>query len=144
MRGWKTTSELTDWIVVLLSFFMLMTGYGMTAGFMEWDMALIYHAGLEKWAFFGMLVAHVIISELGAKSYRVLARNKGDTACWMAVCREVSLWGMLASASLMVATGLARDFGLHKELDWAFLALLLIHTLAGFFFYIKGKKCAED
>ncbi len=143
MVTWKKISWTTDWIMILLGFFMLFTGYGMTARFMERSMALLFHVGFEKWAFFAILIIYFVVSEVWVKSYKVLYEKKYDTETWMEIAREASGWGILLTVSLMIATGLMKSFEVHRQIDGAFLVLLLIHTLAGFWFYLKRLRKAQ-
>ncbi len=140
MVTWKWISGTTDWIMILLGFFMLFTGYGMTARFMERSMALLFHVGFEKWAFFAILIIYFVVSEVWVKSYKVLYGKEYDTETWMGIARELSGWGILVTVSAMIATGLMGNFGMHNQIDGAFLVLLLIHTLAGFWFYLKRLR----
>lgn len=134
---WKGIARLAEAAMVFLAFFMLVTGYGMTAKFMERSMALLFHVGLEKWAFFAVLILYFLVSELGLRSYRVIHSKGGDMETWMLATKEMSLWCIMITVSIMMATGLMSEFAIHKEIDGIFLGLLLIHSMSSFYMYIK-------
>ncbi|GEM_PF-4728547 len=140
MVEWRCIATFTDAVMIFLGFFMLVTGYGMTAGFMERSMALLFHVGFEKWAFMAVMVIYFLVSELGLKSYRCLYRRENTTRVWMGSLREISAWGMLATVAVMMATGLSKAFWLHKEIDGIFLGLLLMHAFSGFWFYMRNVR----